>query len=120
MKPSAITRALAALALPFSFLWAVVVSGLATARTILVIAGGREPPTSGVLIVPFDLPGEGWASLAAALITLTPGTATLSIDMERRELHVHVLDASDPEAVRADLRRGPVRLVYTMAGEVMP
>lgn len=119
-RPRPITRLLAALWLPFSFLWALMVAGFATARTILATAAGRPAPASGVLSVPFDLPGEGWASLKACLITLTPGTATLSIDMDRRELLVHVLDAADPDAVRQSLRRGPVRLVYLMAGEEMP
>ena len=113
-------RLLATLWLPPAFLWAVIVSGLATARTILVTACGKAPPPSAILRVPFNLPSEGWASLEACLITLTPGTATLSIDMARRELLVHVLDASDPPAVRAGLRRGPVRLVYRMAGEDLP
>jgi len=115
-----LVRVLAALWLPPAFLWAVVLAGCATVRTILLTAAGRVPPPSAVLRVPFDLPGEGWVTLEACLITLTPGTVTLAIDIERRELTVHVLDARDPAAVRAGLRRGPVRLVYIMAGRHPP
>jgi multisubunit Na+/H+ antiporter MnhE subunit len=59
---------------------------------------------------------EAGASILGGMITLTPGTTTIDVDMERREMLLHVLDASrhdgagrrHPPRLRA-LPRGPVR-----------
>ena len=48
---------------------------------------------------------EGAATLGC-LVTLTPGTTTVDVDMERGELLLHLLDASDPAEKAAGIRRG--------------
>ncbi len=54
------------------------------------------------------------ASLLGCMITLTPGTTTLDIDMENRIILMHVLDASDTDAIvhgiRHDFESGLVPL----------
>jgi multisubunit Na+/H+ antiporter MnhE subunit len=39
------------------------------------------------------------------MVSLTPGTTTIDIDMERRELLLHVLDASDTTALVDGIRK---------------
>jgi multisubunit Na+/H+ antiporter MnhE subunit len=57
---------------------------------------------------------EQGASLLGCMITLTPGTTTLDIDMDKREILMHVLDASDTDAlvkgIREDFEPGLVAL----------
>ena len=96
----------AAITLLLRFLWAVVVSGVATLKIILQrgLGAGQLPPAALVRMRFAPMSPMG-ASLLGCMITLTPGTATLDIDMDRRELLMHVLDASDVDAVIADVRR---------------
>lgn len=87
------------------FIRAVFVSGM---QTLLVIfkAGrqGGAPPVALVRVgfAPIDQRG---AALLGSLVSLTPGTTTIDVDMERRELVLHVLDASDTDALVEGIRR---------------
>lgn len=99
------TRLLAAIELLLRFLKAVVVSGVQTVAVIVRHSvGGREPPARLVRIrfAPMD---ENGATLLGCLISLTPGTTTIDIDMERREMLLHMLDASQAEEAVAGIRR---------------
>lgn len=60
---------------------------------------------------------ERGAAILGCMVSLTPGTTTLDIDMDRRELLVHVLDASDPEAMVAAIRRDFEPGLVTLFGE---
>jgi multisubunit Na+/H+ antiporter MnhE subunit len=95
-----------ALGLVLRFARAVFVSGLQTVA-VIVTSGrpGGEPPPSRLIRARFAPMTERGAALLGAMVSLTPGTTTIDIDMERRELLLHVLDASDPEAVVAAIRR---------------
>ena len=54
----------------------------------------------------WDESGKATArALLGSMVSLTPGTTTIDIDMERKELLLHVLDASDTDAVVAGIRR---------------
>ena len=86
------------------FLRAVVVSGLQTLRVILR-ARRRHPPPVALLRVGFAPMSETGAALLGCMVSLTPGTTTLDIDMQRRELLLHVLDASDTRALLRVIRR---------------
>lgn len=92
--------------LTWRFLMAVVVSGM---QTVAVIArtslGERTPPPAAFLRVRFAPMSEQGAALLGCMVTLTPGTTTIDIDIERYELLVHVLDASDTQAVVDGIRR---------------
>jgi multisubunit Na+/H+ antiporter MnhE subunit len=44
------------------------------------------------------------AALLGCMISLTPGTTTIDIDMERGEMLLHLLDASDPASTIAIIR----------------
>jgi len=109
-------RAIHAARLVLVFLADVVLSGLSTAW-LIVRPGPR--PTPGLLRMPFSgLDGRG-AAVLGGLITLTPGTTTLDIELDvetgRGELLLHLLDASDTEAATRSIRRrfeAPLREIF--------
>lgn len=86
----------AAIVLPLRFAWALLVSGADVIGAVLRqgLSVGTPPPASFVRIgfAPMSAPG---AALLGCMISLTPGTTVLDIDMRRREMVLHMLDASD-------------------------
>ncbi|NIC40694.1 Na+/H+ antiporter subunit E [Aquabacterium sp. A08] len=99
-------KAVVALALLLRFLKALGVSGVQTVGVIVRASlGERRPPPAAFLRVRYAPMSPQGAALLGCMVTLTPGTTTLHIDPERRELWLHVLDASDTEAVLQGIRR---------------
>jgi multicomponent Na+:H+ antiporter subunit E len=86
---------------------------LATVREIsvgtwevaLVVLGLRPLRSPGIVVIPFEDRTPTGVSVTAMIATLSPGEFLVEIDWERREILMHVLDASDPDAVRAHHRR---------------
>jgi multisubunit Na+/H+ antiporter MnhE subunit len=99
-------KLLAAATLLLRFVRAIVVSGLQTVAVILRAGRpGGTPPPLALLRVRFAPMSEQGAALLGAMVSLTPGTTTIDIDMDERELLLHVLDASDTDALVAGIRR---------------
>ena len=66
----------------------------------LVLAGRRPLSRPGIVSVPVgERTGTGVAATALA-VTLSPGEVFVDVDWERGVMLLHVLDASDPDAVR--------------------
>lgn len=65
----------------------------------------RRAPTPGIVDVelPDGRPRE--LSWLAAMLTLTPGTYVIDVDVDRHTLRVHVLDGTDLLALTEDVRR---------------
>ena len=107
-------KIVAAIVLLARFLIAVVISGFRTVQVILRSSLGNRPPPTAFLRVKFAPMNEQGASLLGCMITLTPGTTTLDVDMEKREILMHVLDASDTDGlvkgIREDFEPGLVVL----------
>lgn len=108
-------KPIAAVVLLVRFLKAVVISGYQTVQVILRASlGERRPPPAAFLRVKFAPMSAQGASILGCMITLTPGTTTLDIDMDKREILMHVLDASDTDAlvqgIREDFEPGLVAL----------
>ena len=78
----------------------VVVANIAVAR--LVLTPGRQP-RSLWLRVRHGLEDPRAIALLATIITTTPGTVSCVVEEERGEIVVHALDATDPEAVAAEI-----------------
>lgn len=79
-----------------------ILSGWQTARIILL---RPRDVHSGLVCMEYGNLSAGGASLLAALITLTPGTTAVTIDTQRRELLLHLLDADQAESTLAEIRR---------------
>lgn len=96
----------AALVLPLRFAWAVLTSGAQTIGAIVQrgLSIGTPPPASFVRIdfAPMSAPG---AALLGCMISLTPGTTVIDIDMQRREMVLHMLDTSQAAAAMDTIRR---------------
>lgn len=83
------------------FVWQVLVSGLATARTVL---RPGPLPRAGLIRMEYAPMSEAGAALLGCLVTLTPGTTVIDIDPARREMLIHVLDLSQAQAAVASIR----------------
>jgi len=93
-------KMIAAIVLLLRFLRAVTVSGIQTLGVILRsgLRIGDPSPASFVRIgfAPMNATG---ATLLGCMITLTPGTTVIDIDMEAREMVVHMLDTRDAQGL---------------------
>jgi len=76
-------------------LWEQVKSAVWVSRWILR-PEGRRP---GILEVPVTV-GSDWQKVAVAnMITLTPGTVSVSFSPDARALYVHAIDLQEPDAI---------------------
>ena len=83
------------------FLYDVIVANLSVARLIL---GGPRRLQPAFVVVPLDLTDELAISLLANTICLTPGTVSARLSADRRQLLVHALDCTDPQALVVDIK----------------
>lgn len=96
----------------FNFLKDVLVSGWITA--VIILRGGKAVRPGFARMSYGDL-GDTAANLLGALITITPGTTTVDIDLERKEFLLHLLDAERAEATLASIERDflwPIRTLF--------
>lgn len=100
-RPKLSTRVRALSSLLFQFLLQIVLSGIGTAR-IIVRPGVRPRP--GLVRMRFDDLSETGAAVLACMVTLTPGSTVLDVDMDEQELLLHLLDASHPEDTVLQIR----------------
>lgn len=76
-----------------------------TWQVALVVAGVRKLRRPGIVAVPIGERSATGVAVSALAITLSPGELYVDTDAERGVMLIHVLDASDPEAVRDRHRR---------------
>jgi len=112
-----VKRLFAAVVVLLSFLRAVAVAGSETAWVILrASGGGSRAPRPGFIRMRFAPLTEQGAALLGCMVTLTPGTTTIDVDMQRRELLLHVLDLRDPEGQVTAIRRDFERYLVVLFG----
>lgn len=107
-------RVQAACILLVRFAWQVVLAGITTAW--IVVRPGRRPQPALVRMSLGKVNQTG-AALLASLVTLTPGTTAIDIDLERRSLLLHVLDSRDAARTVANIRRHFERYLEVMCPE---
>lgn len=66
----------------------------------LFVLGIRKLEHPGIVRVPLGRRSRPSAGLAGLVLTLSPGTFLVAIDWDEREMLVHAIDASDPDALR--------------------
>lgn len=91
-----------ALRLGLLVLWDIVVANFTVARLVL---SPWSRPQPAWLEVPYALQHPGAVMLLAGIVTTTPGTVSCVVDELRRVLLVHVLDGTDPAAVREQIQQ---------------
>jgi len=95
VAPLHLRRPGVALQLAALFLVDIVVANLAVARAVLAPSLPIRPR---FLEVPLDLREPNAAALLAGMVTLTPGTVSVDLDLDARVLTVHALLAEDGAA----------------------
>lgn len=91
------------LLLPFAavVLVDIVKANVRVARAVLVPVHRLRP---GFVRVPLALRSAMGMTVLANTVSLTPGTLSVDVSMDGRELVVHYLDESDPAALVADIK----------------
>jgi multicomponent Na+:H+ antiporter subunit E len=94
------------------FLWFFVTqlikANLRIAYEVLTLPHTMRP---GVVAVPLDLKTDAEITLLVNLLTLTPGSLSLDVSVDRRVLYVHEMYIRDPEQVRREIKDGFERRV---------
>ena len=80
-----------------------VVAGGATTAWFILRPGARPEPA--LVRVPYAGLSSTGAALLACLVTLTPGTSTVDLDVDRHCLLIHLLDGRDPQGAVDGIRR---------------
>jgi len=96
-----VRRAGAALELAALFLYDIVVANLAVARAVLGPMSRVQPR---FVRVPLDIQDPAATTLLAGMITLTPGTVSVDIDLPARVLTVHMLLVDDEQAAVREMK----------------
>lgn len=65
-----------------------------------IVVGRRKLEHPGIVRVPLGRRSPASAGVAGIVLTLSPGTFLVAMDWETREMLVHAIDASDPDAMR--------------------
>ncbi|OIQ44566.1 MAG: Na+/H+ antiporter subunit E [Roseobacter sp. MedPE-SW] len=84
-------------------LYDIVVANVIVARIVVFKPNAKRQPAW--IAVPLDLLTPEAISVLAGTITMTPGTVAADVSAEGHALLVHCLDASDPEAVRDEIKQ---------------
>lgn len=76
-----------------------------------IVLGPNTRIKPAIICVPVNLSSEFQIFLLANMITLTPGTLSLSYDSEHQELFVHVIHTDDPTATVKEIKSGFEQLI---------
>ena len=88
------------------FFWYLLVDILeGTWRVAMITLGLRPLARPGIVRLPLGVHSPYGLGPVGYFLTLSPGSFMVDIDWDRREMLVHVVDASDPEAVRASAEK---------------
>lgn len=68
----------------------------------------------GIVAIPLDARTDAEITILANLITLTPGTTSLDLSVDRRVLYVHAMNVSDADALRHEIKSGFERRVLEL------
>lgn len=105
-------RAMPAFRLFFVVLYDIIAANLTVARVVLGDVGGIR---SQFVDVPLDTGDPYVATILGSIITLTPGTLSIDIGMDKRVIHVHGLDVPDRSLLIADIKsryEAPLREIF--------
>jgi multisubunit Na+/H+ antiporter MnhE subunit len=106
------SRFQAALILLWRFASALLLSAWTT--SVIILSAG-DAPRRGFARLDYEDLDEAGVMLLAAMVTLTPGSSTVDIDTERRELLLHVLDTEDIDSTLSDIKLKflhPIRMLF--------
>lgn len=92
--------------------WDIIVSNLQVARLVL---GRLDRIESRFIRMRVELDEPRAVALLAGIVTMTPGTLSVDVSPDRRELIIHALHAPDPDAIVGAIRtryEHPLREIF--------
>lgn len=95
-------RAFGAVKLAVIFIYELVKASVTVAVIVLSPWRRLEP---AIIAFPLEATSDAEITLLANMITLTPGTLSMDVSDDRSTLYVHAIDAPDPDAVVADIKK---------------
>ncbi|MCJ8323092.1 MAG: Na+/H+ antiporter subunit E [Rhizobiales bacterium] len=91
------------IALTLLFIYELVLS---TIKVAILVIKPKLDFAPGIIAFPLTAKSDIEITLLANLITLTPGTLSVDVSDDKKTLYVHAIDATDPEAMIADIANG--------------
>ncbi len=85
----------------FFFIKEVIIANLKIAYDIITPKHHMRP---GVVTIPLDAQSDFEVIMITNIITMTPGTLSLDVSMDRRVLYIHAMYIHDIEALRNEIR----------------
>ena len=85
----------------FFFIMQVIIANLKIAYDIVT---PKHLMCPGVIAVPLDTQSDFEVIMITNIITMTPGTLSLDVSMDRRVLYIHAMYIHDIEALRNEIR----------------
>lgn len=85
-----------------AFAWAVLREVAAGTWLVVNVVLGRRDLVPGIIAVPIGERSQTGVAVTALAITISPGEVLVDVDEEARLMFVHILDATDPDANRAN------------------
>ncbi len=83
------------------FIRELILSSVRVAADVLTPKPNLHP---AIIAVPLDCTEDLQITLLANLISLTPGTLSLDVSEDKKTLYVHAMYASDPEALKREIK----------------
>lgn len=80
----------------------IIIGTWTVARVVLHPRPGNRP---GIIAVPIGERTRVGVAVSALAVSLSPGSSLIAIDWTKRIILLHLLDATDPDAVRAELQQ---------------
>ncbi|KKX28093.1 Na+/H+ antiporter subunit E [Rhizobium sp. LC145] len=75
-------------------------------KVAVLVVSPRMDLKPGIFAFPLTVDRDFEITLLANLITLTPGTLSVDVSVDRKTLFVHAIDCSDIEATKRDIAEG--------------
>lgn len=82
-------------------IWEILIGSV---RVALIVMGVRKLEHPGIVAVPIGERSKFGVMVTGITTSLAPGSILLDVDWNRHMMLVHVIDASDPDGVRADMQ----------------
>ncbi len=82
-------------------IWDILLANLNVAWHVITPAHIHHPR---IVRIPLDARTDGQITFLANIISLTPGTLSLYISKDRKNLYIHALDVDDPDVLRRKIK----------------
>ena len=77
---------------------------IANLRVVWIVLAPKLRAEPRFIAVPVELTSPFAASILASIVTMTPGTVSVELDLDAGNLWIHGLDVDDPDALTAHIK----------------